>query len=360
MREAHFISKDESIEGGNDRFRRLAHQAGLTTRAVRQHVDALFYPLVQPLSDEQRSLAFAALSSLLGDLAADIVRHGGDQLADLDQAAAVSRTESGPLVKRPGLASALLHRAEEHRLSSRLSEVGVSAAMENLDDNSRTGRFLSALAADEDEELAQRAANFCDLMAARLDGQGQPMLLADELSEDLRIDCAWAVAAALSRESSKDVNIVLSRSVRAALAGRDRIRSAQHRGMQLAGRLEERGDIDGRLLLKLCDEGEPLLLGACLAARTKVSSGTAWGLLMRSEPVALANFLKAAGLGKGGVTQITARLLAARQSNMLWNDALDDALVLASNLDKAIADRLLQYWQLDPRLRAALEAGSGI
>ncbi len=344
-----------AASGGDERFRRLAAAAGASTRAGHQHVDALFDPLVQPLSDEQRSLAFAALHSLLVNIAADLVHHGGDSLARLDSDAAVLRAEGSAALRQPELASGLIHRAEEHRLAGRLKRAAASASLDSLDDEARGETLQDWLVSQEDEELSRRALIFAEISDARTDEQGEPVLMADELPPQVRATCVWAVAAAFAEGQGDDIHQDLSRAARAALAGWDTLHSAQHRAVQLAARLEERSDINSRLLLRSADEGHPLLMTACVAVRANISSGTAWGLLMRANPAAAIALLTAIGLGQGGVTRIGERLLAIRRPGSNRDDLLREAAALAADIDQKFAASLLRYWRLDPGLRAAME-----
>lgn len=339
-------------------FARLAAAPAEAAAPSQRHVSALFDPSMPPISDEQRALAFAALSSLLNAVGKDILMALGDKAAlPRTLPEAVRAVERSSLVRAPELASALLHRAEEHRVAKRLKEqvepgLATAVALQNGE-----GRYVEALFQHDDERLSRRADAYLALSSARIDDDGLPAFLPDELAEPWLDLVHWWMAAALAGGEAAgpipEAAPALSLAAREVLAVRDEALSGTLAAVRLAARLEELGEIDANALLTLASEGDALLLSALLAVRANMSLASIWALMTRSEPQAFVALIVALGVDERAGTLLVHALLSAIRSDFAGNEGLARVGRMFSNTDVESASDLLRYWRLDPAFRAA-------
>jgi|TARA_R100000501_G_scaffold14543_2_gene26290 hypothetical protein len=334
---------------------RLAHLAAAPSRAARpsrQHVDALFDPVLPLLSDEQRSLALFAFSSVLrglvDDLAASAVR------PDLDLEPVIAALEADRTLRKPEVASAVIHRAEEHRLGRRLRAGAYGTEQVDAAD----GSLLDGLIASEDDTLSTPAIAYQDIMRSRLNREGAPQLHAEELPPPLANILCWTAAAALARSDEPARLPLWSLTAKRLNARRDVSDSAQHRAMRLAARLQERGEIDALLLRRLIAAGDPLMLTAVVAAKASISLGTAWSLLFRVQIDATLALLTAMKLPQTQIAAIARQLFAATAREAVQEDVAEAAIAIEDLLSNRGSEDLLSYWRIDPAMRTAMDVSA--
>ena len=342
------------------RFMRLAASPVRDRTSGASGSNPLFGPRVRPLNDEQRALAFSALRSLLGNIAEALIGTSEDEFADAK--AVASAAETSPTVQTPAMISALIMRAEQHRLGTRLASASLRLSEGTGDAGAATG-MIDMLAADEDQQMQRRAILYREARAARADDNDMPVLQLSELPAPLAAECVWNVAASLGR--STDPRLTHRRQhqkivdrAHAILSKHDVARSPQYLATRLAARMEERQEIDGSLLSRAAGAGDTLLLAAIVAVSANISHLTAWSLLFEADFEATMALLKAAGIGRHEAARLAAMLSAARATGASIDPIgpiLNEMARIFDAVPADLAADLLAYWQLNAEYRAAVE-----
>lgn len=238
----------------------------------------------------------------------------------------------------PALLSALLRRAEEHRLS----RAGADAAL------------LVELAGEEDEEVAAEAMSLLVAHSGRFDPFQEPLIARTELPADLEHGLVWTVAAALRRYlverheiDAPSADEAVAAAATALLGGYDEGQSVQALALRLARRLAAVDRLGDAVVERCLAEGGLPLFLAALAVRSGLDCDSAWEIF--SEPTGRGGvlLLRAAGLGRDRTAAILLELGAG-------DDALASKLDQFDTLSEADAARLIGLWRLDPAYRAAI------
>jgi hypothetical protein len=302
------------------------------------------------LSDRQRITASHLLRRLVGDiedelrstLAADIAGDEDSALrAALSSASlpiAMPILESGGALADPALFALLLRRTEEHRLARAAPEA----------------RLLTELAGDEDPAVAAAAVSLLIAESRRLDAFHEPLLAGGDLPAEVAHGLAWTVAAALRTyliarhgvDPAAADGAVTSATL-AMLGHHDEGTGADSLARRLALRLEERGRLDDRLLVRAAGEGALPLLLAGLSVRTGLDPQALWELLPDSSGRGPAILLRAAHLEREAAASVLLNL-AGRE------EAVAAQLDLYDSLDPVLARRQILLWSLDPAYRSAV------
>ncbi|MBV7256922.1 DUF2336 domain-containing protein [Pacificimonas sp. WHA3] len=332
---------------------RLAAAPARSARATRQHVDALFSPQRVRVSDELRALSLSCLSALLSDIAEDLSALAQQRAADTK--AVLRQLEDGAFVQQPEIASALLHRAEDHQVEMRLRRLAFVAESEIT---SSPQSLIDRCAHDEDSGLARLAELYRDARGGRIDKNQQPVLNAAELPDALASALVWQVAGALANGANAAESRAWHDASRRLNARRDVSQSVQHRAARLAVRLDERGELDSALLIRALGDADPVLAAAIVAVKAKITLVTAWTLLFREDVDALLALLLALGCEKSDVSRVVELLLRVSRLGDEPADVAAQAAAVELEIGAEGLAALLDYWRLDPAFRAVLEMSS--
>ncbi|MBZ6378715.1 hypothetical protein B5C34_11460 [Pacificimonas flava] len=338
---------DESRRQG-DRPAPRWRDAGLPPAALGRYPDLLFDRTIPVVTDHLRALALSALRSLLACVAERLLYDIEDFGKSLDISRALDRMLGSPGVRDAELSAALVQRAEEHLVAERLANLDEIAF--DLD-AAISGPMLARLAEYEDAQVRSPVLTFSRLMELRC-GE-EPRLLMDELPAALAERLYWLLSAELARGQDTATVRMICGAVERLIAERDIVRSAQHAAVMLMQRLEEREELTDGFVLRLVAEGEVLLAVAALAVRGRVSTGTAWVLLLRGEPDVQAAYLAATGFGNQAGARIIALLRWAGGRDEDYRQAVRGAKDAFDRLDRDDANASLEWWRLNREFRLA-------
>jgi uncharacterized protein (DUF2336 family) len=289
----------------------------MLARLVRDVEDALRAALLDAVPGEALR---AALSSAQVEIALPVLGRGGA----LDD---------------PGLADALLRRAEEHRLH------GAGAA-----DNA----LLIELAGDGDEVLAGEAMGVLIAQGSRLDPFREPLLPRADLPAELDHHLVWTIAAALRRYMVQRHGLLpasadgaLSAAATGLLSAHDEGEAMEARCRRLAAALRDSGRLDDQAVLRaLTDAGLPLFI-AILSLRTGFDQDAVWQVLSARSARGTALLLCAARIDR----RTAGALLLALGSD---EAAAAAQLDVFDGLAAEEAAGMLSLWRVDPGYRAAI------
>ena len=356
--------ENKAAEGKHDVSR--LRRASVPERASRHLADTLFDKRALFVTEELRSYARTAYHNLLVNLAERFRQELNGRGADIRTDDVIAAFLDTPVDVSPDLASALYHRSEEARLSKRLRSLSASAFLVGDSEDPET---LASAWGREDRQLAARLDAYIRLRAPRSSEETGPTLSLDELGEHLSEALVWRLAGRLAAtlanvngaddetgSGAEAPDLPSFERAAGTIAGEvDIVRSVQHAAMMLAARIAERGHLGDWLVMKALLSGDVLLAVSLVAVRARLSSGTAWLLLIRNMRTSAATLLRAAGFEDPAARQILQLLYQAS-----GEEADADAARAAADDDYAAVDRqaaqdMLAFWRLDPRLRSGLE-----
>jgi uncharacterized protein (DUF2336 family) len=292
---------------------------------------ALLAGLIRGIEDDLRS----ALAGHFGEEARGPLRAA---LTSAQLAIALPVLKEAGALDEPGLVSALLRRAEEHRLARASGETAL----------------LVELAGDGEEGLASEAMALLTAHSGRLDAFQEPLIGRVELSAEIEHGLVWSVAAALRRYLVVQHGVAApaaDEAIAAAtwqwLARYDEGGTIDALSLRVARRLHELGRLDDALTVRALEEaGLPLFLAA-LAVRTGLDPASVWDILGDAPGRGPALLLRAAGLERRHAAVILLRLLDREEAVLPQLDRFD-------TLGDDEALQLLGLWRLDPGYRAAI------
>jgi uncharacterized protein (DUF2336 family) len=295
----------------------------------RRTVRTLLSGLVQGIEEELRA-------GLAGHFSGDEGVHAALTSAHVPIAEPILERSSA--LDEPALISALLRRAEEHRLHR------ASATAE--------GALLIELAGDSDEGVAGEAMSLLIAQGGRLDRFQEPVMARTELGAELQHRLVWAVAAALRAYligtrnlDPVDADRAIASAAGQLLAGYDEGQTVEATSMRLVRRLRQADRLDDALTARTLAEGNLPLFLAALAARSGLDYGSVWEIL--SDPA-----------GQGPVLLLRAAALRRDEAAAILlgldEDQAEARIDLFDALDEAEAAATLALWQTDPAYRNAI------
>jgi hypothetical protein len=291
-------------------------------------ISALLDGLVRGIEDELR----AALASRLADR--DAVHAA---LTSAHVAIAAPILARGEALREPALISALIRRAEEHRLHR-------AAGGE--------GSLLVELAGDGQDEIAGEAMALLIAQSGRLDRFQEPVMARTELGAETQHALVWAVAAALRLYlvDRQDVDpVAADQAVAAAagqmLAGYDEGQRVDAIALRLASRLSRHHRLDDALVVRALAEGNLPLFLAGLSVRGGLDPDSVWEVLSAPGGCGAPLLLRAAGIGRAEAGAILLRL---------DEEAAAERIDRFDAVEEAQARAVLSLWQADPGYRSAI------
>ncbi len=311
----------------------LALPEGLRlTDRQRNLVASLLAALVRSIEDELR----AALADAFPEPAREPLRAAFTS-AHVEIALPILRAQSA--IPDAALMSALLRRAEEHRLHR-------AAGAENA--------LLLDLTGDPDEALAGGAMALLIAQGGRVDAFQEPLIPLAELPAELAHRLVWTIGAALRLYAVERHGVdpaaadaAVAAAARALLAGLDEGEGIVVRCLRLVRRLRDTGRLDDDFVARALGEGSLPLFLAAVAARAELDPASAWELVSDPSGRGAALLLRAAGIGRGAAAGILLALAADEGDMPRRLDLFDSA-------PESEARGLLTLWRADPGYRAAL------
>ncbi|MDT9597497.1 DUF2336 domain-containing protein [Sphingosinicella rhizophila] len=292
----------------------------LRARLVRQIEDELRSGVAGALEGTGNEALHAALSSAHVVIAGPI----------LDECGAPSD---------PGLTSAILRRAEEHRL---FRAGGGDHA------------FLLELAGDADEEVASGAMALLIAQSSRFDPFQDPIMARTELSAHTHHFLVWTIAAALRRYmieqhglDSSTADEALAGAAAELLTDYDEGETVEALSVRLAWRLRDTGRLDDEMVARTLLDGSLPLFLAALAMRSGFDVAATWEIASEPSGRGIALLLRVAGIARDAAGTILFRI---EEDEVRLAGKID----LFDLTDEQEAGRQLRLWRIDPAYRAAI------
>jgi uncharacterized protein (DUF2336 family) len=307
-------------------------------------------PAALRLTDWQRTTLSAMLERLVGSIEDELRSALLTRLPDAPEAllAALSSAQvplarpildRGSALQQPALVSALLRRAEEHRLRR------VQGSDQPL---------LLELSGDADPDVAAAAMAVLIGQTGRRDAFDEPLLPREDLRAELAHDLVWAVAAALrvSLTTRHGLDAGTADAALAALAGDILARSDEGDGFdskcaRLVLALRSAGRLERGLLVRGVGEGHLSLFLAGVAAEASLDVDAVWEIYCAASGAGLPLLLRAAGFSR---EEAAGALLALQQSEQQLASQLDRIEGIAP----AQAAGWTALWRADPVYRSTL------
>lgn len=339
------IDQQRKSDEQEEAIRRLS-RAAVPFAGLGDYPDMLFDHSRPVVTDRLRANALAALSSLVSSLGERIIYEVEDLGKSLDLERSVQRLVGSRAIRRPDLAAALIHRAEEREVATRLSCLDDLVVDGSLGEQ---GDLLTSLQGHADPEVRRSALRYGRLQSLR---EGEDVrILPDELPHAVAENLCWDLAAVLSDgQDIRTVEAIVAATER-ILADREITRSPQHVLVTLMDRLLERGDLSATHLHRALLARDPLLACAATAVLAGVSIRTSWLLLMRADVETQAVLFTALNVPASFAARLIALLQFAGGSKAAMAEARNSAEVVLSKTEPDLASRALRWWRLRPDFR---------
>ena len=292
----------------------------LRARLVRQIEDELRSGLAEALEGTGNEALHAALSSAHVVIAEPILEERG---APSD----------------PALTSAILRRAEEHRLFR-------AGGADHV--------FLLELAGDKDEQVAGEAMALLIAQSSRFDSFHDPVMARTELTAHTHHFLVWTIAAALRHYMIEQHGLdpstadeALAGAAGRVLADYDEGETVEALALRLAWRLRDTGRLDDALVARTLLDGSLPLFLAALTMRSGFDVAAAWEIASEPSGRGIALLLRVAGRSRDKAGAILVRMEEDETRLAAQLDLFDLS-------DEEEAGRQLRLWRIDPAYRAAI------
>lgn len=309
----------------------------------------LAIPAALRLSERQRATLATLLPKLLRTIEDELRSMIAGAFEDESLRAALSSARldiAGPILGNSGagedplLVTALLRRAEEHRLY-RGGGGGDNAV-------------LIDLAGDSDSIVAGEAMALLIAQSGRFDPFHEPILIRSDLSAELDHQLVWTVAAALRRYIVGQHGVepghadeVLASAGRSLLAAYDEGDTLDAHSLRLARALREAGRLDDMVTARALSESGLSLFLAILSVRTGLDCAAVWEIMSARDGRGMAFLLRAAGVAREPAGAILFALTRDEMALVPQLDAYDGS-------SQAQAQSLLALWRADAGYRDAV------
>ncbi len=359
----------------------LLHLAADRTPAARSQlthaISDLFLPDSQRLTEHERALMQDVLGKLIASIEIDVraslaeaVMRANIGLPELERMLANDTIEvARPILEKSrvladtDLILIIKQRTDEHRLAiamrNLVSETVTDALVQNAGND-----VLETLLRNPNAIISRRAMEYLVAESKRQDRFQEPLVLRNDLPIDLAHKMYWWVAAALRRKiisnftiDEKQLDVMLQQATMQSLVDHSNDQSVQARAMRLAYELNESGELNDQMLIKLLRQNRLTLFIASLATMAQISYGTAWRIVTDTgfdSPVVLA---RAINMSRQSLTDMLLLLNAVRTGNGPRSTAvLTNIASLYDEVDPAQARAVLSIWQRDTDYQAAIDA----
>lgn len=331
------------------------------------------------LNDHERALMLDIIAKLLGSIEAEIRRQLSDRLADADWAPAdlvvmlanddieIARPilEASTVLQDEDLIEIVRSRAREHRLAIALSRSlseDVSDAI--VDAGGEEDDVLEALIRNPNAELSRAAMDYLVAESERRDGFQEPLLRRADMPPDLAHKMFWWVGAALREFVLNDYDLsahVIEPAIEGATAaGLARHGTAGNAGMResagrLAGVMDESGNLNVPVLLRLLEQGRIQAFMAGLAQLSGVSFDTVDRIVLDQGGEALALICRMIGTDRSQFTRISLLIKKIAVHPPMRVEEVEHIATLFDEVDEERAAIAMYYWQQDSPLQNAVD-----
>ncbi len=359
------------------RLLRLA--AGRTPAAKAELTHAItdmFLPENGRLTEQERALMQDVLGKLVtsieievrANLAEALVR-SNIGLPDLERMLANDDIEvARPILEKShaladvDLIAIIKQRTDEHRMVIAMRDMVSETVTEALV-HSAGNDVIETLLRNPNAMISRRAMEYLVAESKRQDRFQEPLVLRNDLPVDLAHRMYWWVTVALRRKIISSFTIdeqmldsVLQEATQRALVDHQDDQSVQARALRLAHQLQETGELDDQMLVKLLRQHRLTLFIACLSVMSKVSYATAWRIITDrgfDSPVVLG---RAIGMSRQSMTEMLLLLNEARTGGGPRSTSLlTNISMLYDEVDPVQAKRVLNIWQRDIHFQAAID-----
>ncbi len=347
-------------EAGSGRRETRNDAARLLLAAARERFSVAATDLLLPeqarLSEWQRLTAANLLAVLVRSIEDELRLRLAERFRlhePLNAALSSARVPiAGPILDRaqalrdPELTTLLVRRAEEHRFWE-AREAGRK-------------EWLHELVRDEDAAIAADAMELVIARSRRFDGFGDPALGRAELPAELQHHLVWLVAAALrhyivQQHHLAAVDGAIEAAANEIIGSYDEGQGFEALSVRLARRLHATGRLDGRMLVRILDDGMLPLFIASLALLCGLDPTATWEVLSDPRGRGPALLLRAAAIERDEAASV---LLALNMRGPLLSGAEGETTIeqleLFDTVDPASAQDVLRLWKANPAYRACV------
>jgi uncharacterized protein (DUF2336 family) len=356
---------------------RLAADRTPVARAHLTHaISDLFLPEGVRLTEYERALMQDVLGKLITAIETDVRANLAEALIRADiglpdlermlanDAIEVARPilEQSRVLADEDLIAIIKQRTDEHRLSIAMRHM----ISENVSDalvQTSGGDVIETLLRNPNATISRRAMEYLVAESKRQDRFQEPLVLRNDLPVDLAHRMYWWVTAALRRKIISQFVIdddvldsLLQQSTRRALVEHHDDQSVQARAMRLAHQLQESGELNEQILVKLLRQNRLTLFIAGLAVMAQISYATSWRIITDTgfdSPVVLG---RAIGMTRQALTDMLLLLNEVRTGGGPRSTAvLTDIASLYDEIEPMQAQAVLSIWQRDADYQNAID-----
>jgi uncharacterized protein (DUF2336 family) len=357
---------------------RLAADRTPSARSQLTHaISDLFLPDSQRLTEHERALMQDVLGKLITSIEIDVraslaeaVMRANIGLPELERMLANDAIEvARPILEKSrvladvDLIFIIKQRTDEHRLAIAMRNLVSESVTDALVQNAGND-VLETLLRNPNAIISRRAMEYLVAESKRQDRFQEPLVLRNDLPVDLAHKMYWWVAAALRRKiisnftiDEKQLDMMLQQATMHSLVDHSDDQSVQARAMRLAYELNESGELNDQMLIKLLRQNRLTLFTAGLATMGQIGYSTAWRIVTDAgydSPVVLA---RAINMSRQSLTDMLLLLNAVRTGNGPRSTAvLTNIASLYDEVDPAQARAVLSIWQRDTDYQAAIDA----
>lgn len=380
------MSEDENSESAGPAPRDIESLIALAEdrsesarKTLVDNISDLFLNEEGRLNDHERALMLDIIAKLLGSIEAEIRRQLSDRLADADWAPAdlvvmlasddidIARPilEASTLLRDEDLIEIVRSRAREHRLTIALSRSlseDVSDAI--VETSGEEDDVLEALIRNPDADLSRAAMDYLVAESERRDGFQEPLLRRSDLPPDLAHKMFWWVGAALREFILNDYDLsahVIEPAIESATAaGLERRAGDKDQGVRasagrLAGVMDESGNLNIPVLLRLLEQGRIQAFMAGLAQLSGVSFDTVDRIVLDQGGEALALICRMIGTDRNQFTRISLLIKKIAVHPPQRVEEVERIATLFDEVDEERAAIAMYYWQQESPLQDAVE-----
>jgi uncharacterized protein (DUF2336 family) len=357
---------------------RLAADRSAIARSQLTHaISDMFLPENQRLTEHERALMQDVLGKLITSIEIDVraslaeaVMRANIGLPELERMLANDAIEvARPILEQShvladiDLITIIKQRTDEHRLAIAMRDMVSETVTDALVQNAGND-VIETLLRNPNALISRRAMEYLVAESKRQDRFQEPLVLRNDLPVDLAHKMYWWVAAALRRKiianftiDEKMLDTLLKQATKQSLVDHSDEQSVQARAMRLAYELNESGELNDQMLIKLLRQNRLTMFIAGLATISQINYSTAWRIVTDNgfdSPVVLA---RAINMSRQTVTDMLLLLNAARTGNGPRSTALlTNIASLYDEIDPMQARAVLSIWQRDTDYQIAIDA----
>lgn len=342
----------------------------------------LFFETGAILSNQERALMNDILRHLVNDVEMAVRRALSERLStsrdaprDLMKSLANDEIEvaypvliNSSVLQDIDLVEVVHHRTAEHQLAIALRQ-DVSETVSDAIVEAGNENVIVALLENSTAKVTTATMEFLVESSERIDAFQSPLILRNELSEDLARRMYWWVSAALRDQivekyeiDAETIDDAIENTVSGLIDDHRQSGDSAKKGAQLAQQLRQERAITPRFLIQTLRQGEVELFEQTFAEFTGLGVRLIRRIMFESGGEALAVVCRAVDLEKADFASIFLRTRSARLGDKVIDPReMPRAMSFYDRVKPDIAQRMLKRLQRDPdflfALRQVEEAG---